>query len=325
LLCSLVLCFSIVLPTKTCSAQEARVIYIRADGSLDPPTAPISTVDNITYTFISDIFNDSIVIERDNIVVDGAFHIVEGTGSGTGVRLLERTNVTIKNMTMRAFGEGIAIGPYSRYITIFGNNITNNHGLGYSLYIVNSPNNTIYGNNITDNGGGIGLYNSAGNSIYGNNIIANNAWGISIGYYSGNNTIHGNNITNNFSGIGLDSSSNNNMIYLNNLMNNYSQVSASGSTDFWDNGSEGNHWSDYNGTDSNQDGIGDTPYIIDENNTDHYPLMVQYVIPEFPSFLVIPLLMIATILVMIVYRRKHLTRAPNLFLYYPSKSTEDHL
>jgi hypothetical protein len=36
---------------------------------------------------------------------------------------------------------------------------------------------------------------------------------------------------------------------------------------------EGNYWSDYNGTDSNGDGIVDTPYIIDDKNVDHYPLM----------------------------------------------------
>ena len=31
---------------------------------------------------------------------------------------------------------------------------------------------------------------------------------------------------------------------------------------FLDNGSEGNYWCDYNGTDSDRDGIGDTPYVI---------------------------------------------------------------
>ncbi|MGD8544675.1 MAG: hypothetical protein PVH12_00745 [Candidatus Bathyarchaeota archaeon] len=38
-------------------------------------------------------------------------------------------------------------------------------------------------------------------------------------------------------------------------------------------GREGNYWSDYNGSDIDGDGIGDSPYIINENNTDNYPLM----------------------------------------------------
>jgi hypothetical protein len=36
---------------------------------------------------------------------------------------------------------------------------------------------------------------------------------------------------------------------------------------------EGNFWSDYKGTDSNGDGIGDAPYVIDALNRDRYPLL----------------------------------------------------
>ena len=43
----------------------------------------------------------------------------------------------------------------------------------------------------------------------------------------------------------------------------------------WDNGFEGNYWSNYNGTDSNNDQVGDTPFIIGANNQDNYPLMKQ--------------------------------------------------
>jgi hypothetical protein len=49
----------------------------------------------------------------------------------------------------------------------------------------------------------------------------------------------------------------------------------------------------------NDSGLWDTPYFIDESNQDNYP-----VIPEFPSFLILPLFMITTLLAVIVYRRQ---------------------
>ena len=47
----------------------------------------------------------------------------------------------------------------------------------------------------------------------------------------------------------------------------------------WDDGYPhgGNYWSDYTGSDNNNDGIGDTPYTVpDGSNQDHYPLMYQW-------------------------------------------------
>jgi len=43
----------------------------------------------------------------------------------------------------------------------------------------------------------------------------------------------------------------------------------------WDNGEEGNYWSDYTGEDLDGNGIGDTPYLIPDKGkaTDNYPLM----------------------------------------------------
>jgi hypothetical protein len=45
---------------------------------------------------------------------------------------------------------------------------------------------------------------------------------------------------------------------------------------YWDNGSEGNYWVDYNGNDGNADGIGDSPQFIGTNQSDRYPLMSPF-------------------------------------------------
>jgi len=176
------------------------------------------------------------------------------------VLLVNSINITVRNLDLKNNGQGILLA-YTQDSLITGNNLTNN----------------VYG---------IWLYYSSQNTIS-TNIIANNEVGISFEGYSSYNNISGNNIANNYDGIDLISSSNN-MIYHNNFVNNPNQVySDDVSANIWDDGypSGGNYWSDYAGVDEksgpNQDqlgsdGIGDTPYIIDENNQDRYPLMNPY-------------------------------------------------
>ena len=168
-------------------------VYIRPNGSIDPPTAPISTVDNVTYTFSGNIY-DEIVVERDNIVVDGAGYSVQEVG-GTGIYLYGRNNVTIKSMEVIAGFTGILLK--------------------------NSSNNSVYGNNMTDNGYGIYLDYSSNNTISGNNITNNHSLGINLAF-SSNNTISGNNVSSNvYAGIRLDySGSNHNEISSNIVSNN---------------------------------------------------------------------------------------------------------
>ena len=318
--------------------EASGTIYIRADGSVDPPSAPIQR-DGDTY-FLTDNIYDEIMVERNNIVVDGRSYTVQGVGEGEGIYLrAPADNVTIKNIQIKEFYYGIDVASSSNIIQ--GNNITNN-AIGIQLY--STCNNIISGNNVTNNSGGIYLSDSSNNTVSGNDIRANSQRGIELTVSSSNNVLSGNNIVaNNMDGIGLSVSSNYNMIsgnsitangdsgilvswssnynsffgnsmtnnecgiYLyetsnntichNNFVNNTEQVYSYNSINVWDDGypSGGNYWSNYTGVDlcsgpyqneTGNDGIGDTSYIIDDNNVDHYPLMTMWA-PNIPSRMVV--------------------------------------
>jgi parallel beta-helix repeat protein len=265
-------------------------------------------------------YSSNNTVSGNNITNNNLYGIWVGDSSNNSI---SGNNITSNN------GDGIQLS-YSSNNSISGNNITSNNGDGILVHgsdDLPSSDNSIVGNIIKDNSEGIWLHESLNISIVGNGIT-NNEIGIELDYSSGNsivdnsitnnsyygimlwpssdNSIVGNIIKDNSEGIWLHESLNN-RFYHNNFIGNTQQVySDDGYANAWDNGypSGGNYWSDYNGTDANQDGIGDTPYVIDANNTDNYPLMVQYVIPEFPSFLVPMLLMIATLLAVTVYRRR---------------------
>ncbi|MDH5734069.1 MAG: right-handed parallel beta-helix repeat-containing protein [Candidatus Bathyarchaeota archaeon] len=247
-------------------------IYIHADGTISPPEVPISSVDYVTYTLTGTIY-DSIVVNRSNIIVDGAGYTVQGFGIGEGFRLYGVNNVTIKNTNIKGFTYSIYLDLANDSV-ISRNNMSANSFDGIELH--DSSNNVISGNNIkTNEWYGIGLYYSSNNLIERNNIT-NSYSGIRF-YYSRNNTVYQNHLADSFYGMGISNSSNNS-IFHNNFVNNTYHVYCRSSIDAWDNGypSGGNYWSDHNPPDEDFDKIGDLPYAVDENNTDRYPLIYPY-------------------------------------------------
>jgi hypothetical protein len=136
---------------------------------------------------------------------------------------------------------------------IISNNIIDHLETGLG---VGGSNNTVFLNTVTHCG--MGLSPRAGNIIYAN-YVANNAWAI----YTGDTQ--------------LNPDGNASVLFNNNFVKNAYQVDTISintfKTDYFDNGKVGNYWSDYRGKDIDGDGIGDTPYVIDANRSDRYPLM----------------------------------------------------
>jgi parallel beta-helix repeat protein len=231
---------------------SGQVIHIKSDGSIDPLNAPIQK-NGYSYVLTDDITADSagIAIERDNIVLDGAGHLIQPFPhivGQYGISLIDKTNVTIKNVRIRSFF--------------------------FHIELSNSVNNTI-----------------AKSMLIGSEyptLVLGQVATVELGLYlcgSTNNSISENEVTNTYAGISLESSPNN-KIYHNNLINNteHAYIELSGYTNMWDDGypSGGNYWSDHAGIDvksgpdqdlPGSDGIGDMPYIIDSDNQDQYPLM----------------------------------------------------
>jgi len=298
----------LISPSRYCLAQYSGTATINADGTVDPTDAPIERVGD-TYILTGDV--GGISVQRSNIILDGNGYTLPGivtsidslgnnvsAKNAGGVFLKKVENVIVKNLTIKDCQIGIYL-EWCSNVTVSGNIITGTHvpvpGLQYTA----------------------GIFVWEGNSnIITENQLTDNYQGIYVGhdFQAQQNIITRNNIENNSYGIGLGSSHND--IYQNDFINNTLQVYLYGDTvNVWDNGSVGNYWSDYNGTDSNRDCVGDTPYVIDENNQDSYPLAVSYKELEptqtepFPTTLVIATFTTVTIIGMglLVYfkRRKH--------------------
>jgi parallel beta-helix repeat protein len=214
-------------------------------------------------------------VTANNVTISG---FIVTNSSFCGISVSSNYNLIKNNEVVRNTQSGIIL--FDSHHNVIGNNsLSQNHGgieLGHSLY------NVVKENSIALNHGGMLLAYSDENLIESNIIEYNRPYsGIWLESRSSNNIIARNMLSGNENTIALTHAGRN-FIYHNNFISSGNQVYMWEQEDscVWDDGypSGGNYWSDYeqkhpNAKEIDDSGIWDTPYVIDENNQDNYPLM----------------------------------------------------
>ena len=244
---------------------------IRITGSTN-----ISVIDN---TFSNGLLTAIILQDSAQVLIENN----EFTDLQTDIEVpsvsLNGSKITFRNNTLAGSAYGVKI--YGELNEISDNKIeTTSHSI--ELNAVYST--LITGNKITASM----LFAGCSN----NKILGNNMTNIRL-MIGSNNTFFDNYITD----IELSEFAVNNTFYGNTFASGLKVRFNDAETSLWDNGTIGNYWEDYNGTDSNGDGIGDSPYVITgvkwDNDIggdvsfaadqDNYPLMAPFEMTSVPT------------------------------------------
>ncbi len=196
-----------------------------------------------------------------------------------GVLLRDSSHCLAEDTTIFGSMEGLALWD-TAYCEVLGNRIGGNY---YGLLVSGSDNNTIQGNLLKENnrgdlgirfGVGISLEENSSYNLVADNRISKSFNGLELIDGCERNALIGNYITLNTHGIRVKMNMNN-LFSQNNLVNNLISIEDNQSHNSW-NGTVGNYYSDYSGTDGDGDDIGDAPYHIPMGNSDgvdYRPLM----------------------------------------------------
>jgi parallel beta-helix repeat protein len=230
----------------------------------------------------------------------GSTNITANTivGAPYGIKTTSSTNNIIVSNTISQSSYSIYLASASTGNTVRNNVLSGKTACVYSssdsttvdhnalidgatgVYLYNCKSGSVYYNTCKNSSYGIRLYNPSAltsSHAVSNNKILYTDWAIEL-VYSDGNTLTGNRLQQNTYGVYMSSSSSN-TFYRNNFVNNKMQASAGTGSNAWSKSiqgkNQGNYWSDYTGTDTNGDGIGDTnlPYRIAPVGSDNYPLV----------------------------------------------------
>jgi parallel beta-helix repeat protein len=276
----------------------------KVDGGGVGPTLLITAGNTVVsgFTLQNGIYTVFVQGCSSNIIERNVFQ-----GGFDGIFFYHSDNNTVdENKFSSCFDYGVLLAGYCSNSTV-RDNIVEHTWYGIGLW--DSSNNTVYNNTVEHTGesvvrrysvptfepAGILLYDhSKYNKIIGNNV-SNNDWnGIAVVLNSTRNMISDNVVSSSYYyGVWVENSSGN--FFNHNLFDNLRQFYIYNGSNTWDDGypSGGNYWRDYTGVDvkkgltqdeAGSDGVGDTPYVIDTNNLDRYPLENPYGSPPKPMY-----------------------------------------
>lgn len=229
----------------------------------------------------------------------------------TGMTVFNAHNNTIVSNEVRLNTRGIEVGE-SNCTVINDNTVSSSKSRSIGLQKCNSS--IVRNNSLSGGVWGLFCESVTGTAITGNVAFGNNLEGMYFIYCS-NNSISSNILVRN-KGYGLRFFASAPNTVCNNYFDNTENAGDTrsnrwnttyqlGSNIVGGNYIGGNYWADYRGRDKDGDGIGDMPYVIDENNRDMLPLILfrkPSNLPEDPysGFLLTLGLVIALILVLAI-------------------------
>jgi parallel beta-helix repeat protein len=179
-------------------------------------------------------------------------------------------NDFVNNSILNSNKHGIYLY-FSGLNNFYNNTIQGNKESGFyadTSHLVNFENNIVSYNTLH----GVDAFCDSLYNVIGNDIRYNGLNGLYLHRYSDLYNISDNFIIGNLNvGLLIQDSSHFNNIFNNFFVNNGLNADDSESDNYWNCSYIGNYWSDYSGVDENEDGIGDTPYIVGQG-TDYLPI-----------------------------------------------------
>jgi parallel beta-helix repeat protein len=284
----LLTCCVIILGFTGCISpfsSNSNKIIVGLEGDVDYTSiqeAIDNAPENATIFVQEGIYVENLLINH-TIKLEGAYvetTIIDGNGTDDVIHITYNGRATITGFTIRNSGledsypqNDAGIELKTSY-NVIDNNIIEENLIG--IYSREVMNNTISNNTIHSNKNyGIYMYTNSNGNLLKENLFENNNYGMRI-KGSEYNVITQNIFQKNRYGLYFCCGATDNMVYHNSFINNSVwHVSDYIKGNQWDNGEEGNYWSDYDGSDDDGDGIGDTPHNISEvgNKFDLYPLI----------------------------------------------------